>query len=88
MTSRNLDDYDYTLKKEMDVKGHPVWLIESVPRNKKVVKETGYTKSLLFVRQDKYYVVRGIHWVKDGGYLKYIDTRTPVSYTHLRAHET
>jgi outer membrane lipoprotein-sorting protein len=76
MTSRDLDDYDFTLKKEMDVKGHPVWLIESIPRNKKVIKETGYTKSLLFVRQDNYYVVRGIHWVKDGGYLKYIDTRT------------
>ena len=76
MTSRDLDDYDFALKKEMDVKGHPVWLIESVPRDKKVIKETGYTKSLLFVRQDNYYVVRGIHWVKDGGYLKYIDTRT------------
>ena len=76
MTSRNLDDYDFTLKKEMEVKGHPVWLIESIPRNKKVIKETGYTKSLLFVRQDNYYVIRGIHWVKDGGYLKYIDTRT------------
>mgnify|MGYP001827782910 FL=1 len=76
MTSRNLDDYDFTLKKEMEVKGHPVWLIESIPRNKKVIKETGYTKSLLFVRQDTYYVVRGLHWVKDGGYLKYIDTRT------------
>ena len=76
MTSRNLDDYDFTLKKEMEVKGHPVWLIESVPRNIKVIKETGYTKSLLFVRQDNYYVIRGIHWVKDGGYLKYLDTRT------------
>ena len=76
MTSRNLDDYDFTLKKEMEVKGHPVWLIESIPRNKKVIKETGYTKSLLFVRQDNYYVIRGINWVKDGGYLKYLDTRT------------
>lgn len=76
MTSRNLDDYDFTLKKEMDVKGEPVWLIESIPRSKKVIKETGYTKSLLFVRKDNYYVIRGVHWVKDGGYLKYLDTRT------------
>ena len=76
MTSRNLDDYDFTLKKEMEVKGHPVWLIESIPRNKAVIKDTGYTKSLLFVRQDNFFVVRGIHWVKDGGYLKYLDTRT------------
>ena len=76
MTSRNLDDFDFTLKKEMEVKGNPVWLIESIPRNKKVIKETGYTKSLLFVRQDNYFVIRGIHWVKNGGYLKYLDTRT------------
>jgi len=76
MTSRNLDDYDFTLKKEMDVKGQAVWLIESIPRNKTVIKETGYTKSLLFVRQDNYFVIRGIHWVKDGGYLKYLDIRT------------
>ena len=76
MTSRDLDDYDFNLKKEMDVKGHPVWLIESIPRNKKVIKETGYTKSLIFVRQDNYFVIRGINWVKSGGYLKYLDTRT------------
>jgi outer membrane lipoprotein-sorting protein len=76
MTSRNLDDYDFTLKKEMDVKGEPVWLIESIPRSKKVIKETGYAKSLLFVRKDNYYVIRGVHWVKNGGYLKYLDTRT------------
>ena len=76
MTSRNLDDYDFTLKKEMEVKGEPVWLIESIPRSKKVIKETGYSKSLIFVRKDNYVVIRGVHWVKDGGYLKYLDTRT------------
>ena len=76
MTSRDLDDYDFTFKKEMEVDGVPAWLIESVPRSKKVVEETGYTKSLLIVRQDNYFVTRAVHWVKDGDYLKYIDTRT------------
>jgi len=41
-----------------------------------VIKETGYTKSLIFVRQDNYFVILGINWVKSGGYLKYLDTRT------------
>lgn len=75
MTSRNLDDYDFTLKKEMEVRGRKVWVIASVPRSKDVIDETGYTQSLLFVRQDNYFVVRGIQWVKDGGYLKYVDVK-------------
>ena len=75
MTSRNLDDFDFALKDELDVHGHPAWLIESIPRTKKVIKETGYSKSLLFVRQDNFYVIRAVHWVKDGGYLKYVDVK-------------
>jgi hypothetical protein len=78
MTDRNLADYDFFFKKEMDVKGIKAWLIESIPRSKKVIKETGYTKSLLIVRQDNYFVIRAVHWVKDGGYLKYIDVKTLV----------
>ena len=75
MTDRNLEDYDFTLKKEMDVKGVKTWLIESIPRSKKVIKETGYKKSFIFVRQDNYVVIRAVNWVKDGGYLKYVDVR-------------
>ncbi len=75
MTDRNLEDYDFTLKKEMEVHGVKTWLIESIPRSKKVIKETGYKKSLLFVRQDNYFVIRGVNWVRDGGYLKYMDVK-------------
>lgn len=73
MTSRDLEDYDYALKKVVKVRDHDAWLIESTPRNKSVIEETGYTKSLLIVRKDNYMVVRAVHWVKDGGYLKYVD---------------
>jgi len=75
MTDRNLQDYDFTLKKEVDVRGKKAWVIESIPRNKNVIDETGYKKSLILVRQDNYVVVRAVHWVKDGGYLKYIDVK-------------
>ena len=78
MTDRNLEDYDFFLKKEMAVKGVKAWLIESIPRSKKVIKETGYTKSLLIVRQDNHFVIRAVHWVKDGGYLKYIEVKNLV----------
>ena len=78
MTSRDLEDYDYTFyekSKEMDVKGFKTWVIWSTPRTKDVIDETGYEKSLLFVRQDNYYVIRAVNWVHDGGYLKYMDVR-------------
>jgi len=78
MTSRDLEDYDYSFYekgKQADVRGKKVWVIWSIPRAKTTVDETGYEKSLLFVRPDIDMVVRAIHWVKDGGYLKYVDMR-------------
>jgi hypothetical protein len=76
MTKRSLDNYDYKLLKEMDVNGHKTWLIESVPRSQRIVDMYGYTKSVIFVRQDNYYPVRGVNWVKEGGKLKYMDVKT------------
>jgi hypothetical protein len=78
MTSRNLEDYDfrfYEKRKQDEVRGRKVWLIWSIPRSKEIVDETGYEKSLLFVRPDIDMVVRAIHWVEDGDDLKYVDMR-------------
>ena len=73
MTRKNLDAYDFTILKEEELRGNKVWLIESVPKTKKEIKETGYSKSVAFVRQDNFVVVRAVHWVKEGGRLKYLD---------------
>ena len=78
MTSRNLEDYDYTFyekAKEKEVKGIKTWVIWSKPRSKDIIEETGYEKSLLFVRQDNFFVIRALHWVRDGGYKKYMDVK-------------
>ncbi len=75
MTSRDLEDYDFKLLKEQEDRGHKVWLIESLPRRPEVIDETGYEKSIIFVRQDNFYVVKAVHWVRDGGYLKYFDVK-------------
>jgi hypothetical protein len=78
MTSRDLEDYDfrfYEKGKQSEVRGNKVWVIWSIPRSTDIIDETGYEKSLLFVRPDIDMVVRAIHWVKDGGYLKYVDMR-------------
>jgi len=74
MTSRNLGDYEFKLIKEDAVEGKPVWIIESNP-NERAIEETGYTKSILFVRKDNYVVIRGKHWVKDGNKEKYLDVK-------------
>jgi len=58
LTTRDLDDYDYTLLEEAEVRDHPVWVIEA---------------SLLLVRKDNDVVVRAVHWVEGGEDLRYMD---------------
>jgi outer membrane lipoprotein-sorting protein len=73
MERRDLEDFDFTLVKETEVRGHPVWVVEAVPRSPRVVDETGYEKSLLLVRKDNDVVVRAVRWVKGGEDLRYMD---------------
>ncbi|RJP90900.1 MAG: outer membrane lipoprotein-sorting protein [Desulfobacteraceae bacterium] len=73
MTSRNLEDYDFYLKKETQVRGKDAWVIESKPRSKEIIDETGYTKSLVIVQKDIDFVVRAVNWEKTGDSVKYMD---------------
>lgn len=78
MTSRNLEDFDFSFykkSKEMKLDGHRVWVIEALPRSREIIDETGYKKSLLFVRDDIDFVVRSIGWEKSGGYIKYMEVK-------------
>ena len=72
MTDRDLEDYDFKFIKETKVRGNDAWIIESTPRNKKVIKESGYTKTMAIVRKDNYMVVRAINYMKNGK-KKYLD---------------
>ena len=74
MTDRDLEDYDFTLLKEGDVRGHKVWMIEAVPRNKEIIKESGYIKTIALVRQDNYVVVRSIGFMENNK-KKYLDIK-------------
>ena len=73
MTDRPLADYDYKLLQEAVVDGHPVWVIESVPNNEKEQDETGYTKSIVFIRKDNDVMIRSKIWVKKGNRNKYFN---------------
>ena len=75
MTSRDINDYNYRIAKESTVRDHKVWVMESVPKTEKVIEETGYTKSYMFVRQDNFVVVRALHILKETGKKKYLDVK-------------
>ena len=75
MNKRDSNQYDYKILKESHVKGHKVWVLEAIPNTEKERDETGYSKSVLFVRQDNFVVVRGVYWVIKGKRLKYLDVQ-------------
>jgi len=72
MTSRNIEDYEYAIMKEPIVKGHKAWQMLVTPKSEKTIEETGYTKSIYFIRQDNFVVVQALHYLKEGEKLKYM----------------
>jgi len=72
MTKKNVEDYNYKLAKEMQVRGNDVWVLEAKPKTQKTIDETGYTKSLMFIRKDNFVLTRAIHFTKNKR-LKYYD---------------
>jgi outer membrane lipoprotein-sorting protein len=72
MTKPDLQDFDYTLMKEEDLDGHKTWQLQAIPRTEAKKDETGYEKSVVWVRQDNYVVVRGIRWVYKSPRLKFM----------------
>lgn len=72
MTSRNVQDYTYEIMKEPVVGGHKTWQLMVVPKNEEVVEETGYTKSIVFIRQDNFVIVQALNYIKLGNKLKYM----------------
>lgn len=71
MSKPALDRYTYTLMKETEIDGIPVWQVEAIP-NDKEAKETGYTRSITFVRKDNFVPIRSVAFVKKGNRLKYM----------------
>ena len=75
MSSPSLDLYNFTLMKETEVKGQKVWQIKSVPKTKIEAEKSGYSKSVFFIRQDNYVMIRGVRWVYKKKRNKYLDVR-------------
>ena len=75
MTDRPLEKYEYNLLQEAEIDGHAVWVIESVSHDEEEIDETGYTKSIQFVRKDNYVSIRAKIWVKKGKRNKYMEVK-------------
>jgi hypothetical protein len=75
MTKRNVDNYAYKLLKEDTVEGNKVWVIESTPSSDKELEETGYKRTIAFIRQDNYVVIRSVSELEKGGKAKYMEIK-------------
>jgi hypothetical protein len=75
MTERPMSKYEYKLLQEGEVDGQPVWVIQSTPIDEEEIDETGYEKSIVFVRKDNDVVIRSKIWVKKGNRNKYMEVQ-------------
>lgn len=79
LNGTNIDWYDYELISDSEqVEGHAAWLIESTPKEEyrdRVLSETGYERSRMWIRQDNFIQVQAQIWVARGGRIKYFTAR-------------
>lgn len=73
MSIHNSGDYVYNTMKEDVLDGQKVWVIEGIPTDKEDEDDEGYAKSIFYVRQDNYIVVRSINFLKRGNKVKQMD---------------
>ncbi len=78
LTTRRVEDYDYSFherQRETEVYGKKTWVINAVPNSKKIIRETGYKRTIAFVRQDNHVIIRAIYFPRDGNTTKYYDIK-------------
>ncbi len=68
------EDWNYKLVREEDYNDNPCWVIEATAKNKKVVKKSGYSKMVKWVRKDNFMVVRTDCYDRSGELFKRIET--------------
>ncbi|MCP4401881.1 MAG: outer membrane lipoprotein-sorting protein [bacterium] len=70
MGDRNTDDYDYKHLGTEVIDGIECYHIESTPKDKKTIKDTGYSRSEVWIRPDNWLMVKAKFYDKKGKYLK------------------
>ena len=69
-----IDDFDYKLVKEEPFGGETCYVIDVAPKSKDIAESEGYSKKTYWVSKDKFAVVRGLFYDKDGKLLKELIT--------------
>lgn len=72
----DVEDFTYRLIKDSEmVNGFDCWVIESTPKSKAIIKETGYLTMTSWIRKDIYMQVKAIINVKKGKRVKYFQAK-------------
>ena len=64
------NDFQYALKGDETIDGQAHYVVETVPANEKIKKESGYSKRVLFVRKDIFFVMRTDYYDRNDRLLK------------------
>lgn len=72
VTRQDLASHRYRLMKEPKINGVPMWQIEVLPSTKEVAVESGYSKSMLWVRKDNLVAVRAVKWLHNSRRIKHV----------------
>ena len=75
LTEPDLNDYEIKLMKQVKVDGVMTWQVEMVPKSPDVAEQTGYSKSIVWVRQDNDVVIRSASWVNKSKRVKYMQVK-------------
>jgi len=69
-----IDDFDYAMSKQEPFGGETCYVIDVTPKSKDVAESEGYSKKTYWVSKDKFTVMRGLFYDKDGKLLKELVT--------------
>jgi len=79
MTKPDLNDFTFKIIKETVVKrkwgNEDVWLIEITPKTKEISEETGYLKSVAYVKKANFMITRAKYYLRKAGRVKYMDVK-------------
>jgi hypothetical protein len=69
-----IDDFEYKLVNQESFGGEACYVIDATPKSKEIAEAEGYSKKTYWVSKDKFAVMRGLFYDKDGKLLKELIT--------------
>ncbi|MFZ4404024.1 MAG: outer membrane lipoprotein-sorting protein [Pseudobdellovibrionaceae bacterium] len=72
---QRVEDWNHKLVKEEKIEGKDTWVIESLPKNKEVTENSGYSKRIGWVDKESFVVVKGESYDQNGQLLKKISAK-------------